>query len=289
MVDERDFVTCKLCGEKFRTRLYYHLKNDHGITTKEYKMIFEGSRTISENEYTRCLIKNKSDKMRRVISDRNRDPEFQKKCQEGCTESTRAAQAENMRKVSKRMWQDPEYRARHVEIARETQKRENSKPEVRERKSEISHKLWMDPEYAAKATEAPKKHPYGVQSRIYLTKFEKEFYCRSQGEREFLELVADLDYVIGIESGTALPIEYLNEDSVCKVYIPDFIVRTYEQLYVVEVKYEDDPIDGHKYKVNGAVDYCESRGMKFCYVLRFSGIKSIRDNGFESVVISRRI
>lgn len=294
-------VKCLICGEEFTRGIKFHLKKSHGICSKEYREMFPGAQVISDKELeekrsrvhspeeiAKLVERNKSQRMRDIISERNRNPEFQKKCQEGCTEETRKSQSENMRKVSKKCWEDPDYRENHCQIARETQARESQRSEVKKRKSEMFKKLWNNSEFSTKAISAPKNHPYGRQSWYTSSKFNKEFYCRSQGESDFLSFCESSDDVINVESGVVFPITYFvgNDEH---VYIPDFIVKTKNISYIVEIKYEDDLIENHKDKVNSAVDFCKNHNMRFCYVNRFSGIKKIKENGFESVEVLERI
>ena len=286
-------VKCLICGEVCQGRLTYHLKKVHNLTTKGYREEFPGASVLCKNEEDsikkRLTERNKSEKQRAIVSQRNRDPEFQRKCQEGCTEETRKAQADNMRRVSKKCWEDPEYREKHRRIARETQLRENQKPEVIKRKSELSKQLWTNPEYAAKALAAPKHHLYGKQCSYHSAKFDRDFWCRSQGEYEFLKLCESLDQVVNVISGEKLPIKYFDSNNISHVYLPDFIVTTEDQNYIVEIKYEDDLIINYKDKVNAAVDFCKTNGLVYCYVNRFSGISRIRDLGFSSVTVLQRI
>ena len=286
-------VKCLICGEVCQGRLIYHLKKVHNLTTKDYRKEFPGASVLCKDEEDlikkRLIERNKSEKQRAIISQRNHDPEFQRKCQEGCTVETRRAQAENMRKVSKKCWEDSEYRENHRMIARETQLRENQKPEVIKRKSDLSKQLWMNPEYAAKSLAAPKRHPYGRQCTYHSNRFDRDFWCRSQGEYEFLVLCDSLSQVINVLSGEKMPIKYNDADRATHVYLPDFIVTTDEQTYIVEIKYEDDSILNYRDKVNAAVEFCKSQGLVYCYINRFSGISKVRNLGFNSVAVLERI
>lgn len=257
------------------------------MTTKEYKSIFSGFSTISENEYQRYVERNQSDKMRNFISKRNQDPEFKRKCKEGsCTEEIRRIKSDNMRRISKKCWEDPEYRRRRSDSAREVQERESKKPEVIKRKSDLFKRLWSsNSDFVNKAISAPKSHPYGRQSHYQSDKFDQTYYCRSQGESDFIRLCEELDYVTSLSPGSLVRIPYFSENEF-HTYIPDFIVNN---KYVVEVKYENDNIENHSDKANAAVEYCKLNGLVFCYVNRFSGISKIRESGFESVVILQRI
>lgn len=288
-MDNQDYIICNICNEAVKTKLQFHLKNKHNISTLEYKTMFPGCSTISKNEYLRYVERNTSNKMRNIISERNKDPEFQKKCQAGCTEETRRIQSETMRKVSLECWKDPEYREKMSNVASETQKRENQKPDVIKRKSELSKSLWQIPEIATKMLTAPKKHPFGIQCSYSSSKFNRTYWCRSQGEYDFIKLCEDLGYVIDIISGEKSPIKYNDENNTEHIYLPDFIVYTSDQTYLIEVKYEGDSIENYKYKVNSAIDYCTKNNMIYCYVNRFSGISNIDKYGFNSVAVTQRI
>lgn len=286
-------VKCLICGEICYGRLVGHLRKSHNLTTKEYRKLYPGASVLCKDEENsikeRLTERNKSDKQRLIVSERNRDPEFQKKCQEGCTEETRKAQSDNMRKVSKRLWNNSDYRKTKSKEMSELMKQLNKDPAYIAIRSEIMKRTWENPESAAKMISAPKNHPYGRQSSYRSEKFRREYWCRSQGEKEFLELCDFLDQVLDVISGENLPIRYLDSNNVSHVYLPDFIVTTENRTFVVEIKYEDDPIVDHKYKVNSAVDFCKIYGLTYCYVNRFSGISKIRDRGFDSVAVLERI
>lgn len=286
-------VECLICGEICSGRLLGHLRKVHNLSTKDYRKEFPGASVLCKDEEEsirqRLIVRNKSEKQRSAISQRNRDPEFQRKCQEGCTEETRKAQAENMRKVSKRLWSSPEYRNAKSKEMSELMKRLSQDPEYRKLRSEIMKRTWKNPESASKMLSAPKCHPFGKQCSCHSVKFDRNFWCRSQGEYEFLKLCESLDQVTDVISEESSPIEYFDSDDVSHVYLPDFIVTTENQSYIVEIKYEDDLIVNHKDKVNAAVDFCKTNGLVYCYVNRFSGISKIRDLGFSSVEVLQRI
>ena len=291
----KDTVECKICG-KVSKRLVRHVKSAHNMTCAEYKEQYN-SPVVSEAEIAKLVERNKSDKMRQVtinrnksdemramISERNRDPEFQAKCRAGYTEETRKAQAESMRKTSLECWRDPEYRKRRSQQMSNMMRKLNQDPDYVKIRSDIMKRTWENPENAQRMISAPKNHPYGVQSHRYSDKFNREYYCRSQGESEFVSLCESLENVSDLLPGSHLPVRYMSNGQ-SHVYIPDFIVVTSTQTYMIEVKYEGDLITNHIDKVNGAVDYCNSNEMIFCYVNRFSGISKIKESGFDSVAI----
>lgn len=286
-------VKCLICGEVCQGRLIYHLKKVHNLTTKDYRKEFPEASVLCKDEEDsikkRLTERNKSEKQREIISQRNRDPEFQRKCQEGCTEETRRAQAENMRKVSKKLWSSQEYRDIKSKEMSDLMKRLNQSPEYKALRSEIMKKTWKNPENASKMISAPKRHPYGKQCSYHSVRFDRDFWCRSQGEYEFLKLCDSLSQVINVVSGERLPIEYCGSDKVSHVYLPDFVVTTKGQTYIVEIKYENDSILNHKDKVNSAVEFCKAHGFVYCYINRFSGISKVRNSGFNSVAVLQRI
>lgn len=286
-------VKCLICGEVCQGRLIYHLKKVHNLTTKDYRKEFPEASVLCKDEEDaikqRLIKRNKSEKQRSIISQRNCDPEFQRKCQEGCTEETRKSQADNMRKVSKKLWSSPEYRSTKSREMSDLMKRLNRDPEYKALRSEIMKRTWKNPESASKMISAPKNHPFGRQCSYFSTRFSREFWCRSQGEYEFIKLCDTLDLVVDVMSGEKFPIDYFDSSKTHHVYLPDFIVTTKDQIYVVEIKYENDNIADHKDKVNAAVDFCRSQGLVYCYINRFSGISKVRDLGFNSVAVLQRI
>lgn len=80
-------VECLICGEVCQGRLTYHLKKVHNLTTRDYREEFPGASVLCKDEEDsikkRLTERNKSEKQRAIVSQRNRDPEFQRKCQEG--------------------------------------------------------------------------------------------------------------------------------------------------------------------------------------------------------------
>lgn len=177
-------VQCLICGQYFPKGIKFHIRKCHNVDKEKYREMFPGAQILSdkeleekknrihsEKEIQGLIARNKSPKMRNLITERNRDPEFQKKCQAGVTEEVRLGRSKTMKRISLACWNNEEYREGHRAIARETQKRENQKPEVRKRKSELFNKLWENPEFAKKAIEAPKKHPFGVQSTFISQRF----------------------------------------------------------------------------------------------------------------------
>lgn len=287
-------VKCLICGEVCETSLVSHLRKCHGLSTQEYRKLFPGASVLSKirsESISQMLVeRNKSKKQRDAISCRNRDPEFQKKCQAGITEEVRQVHADTMRRVSKELWTHEDYRQARSQGMSDLMKRLNQDPEYTKARSEIMKKTWENPESAAKMIQAPKSHPYGVQSKFDSKKFGKSFWCRSQGEREFLEFCEVSQNVFDVVSGEKFPIKYEDESGESHTYLPDFIVTTNElSVYIVEVKYEGDQILGYRCKVNAAVDFCKLHNMTYCYVNRFSGISKIKEHGFESVAVLERI
>lgn len=49
LLDENNFTTCKICGEKMKVISNTHLKNYHNITSQEYKLMFPNENLASRN------------------------------------------------------------------------------------------------------------------------------------------------------------------------------------------------------------------------------------------------
>lgn len=286
-------VKCLICGEICYGRLINHLRKVHNLTTSQYRSKFPNAHVLCRDEEIsireRLIERNKSDKQRRLISERNRDPEFQKKCQAGCTEETRRAQSENMKRVSNRLWSNPEYRRTKSQEMSQLMKSLRQDPDYVAKRSEIMKKTWENPENAAKMIAAPKNHPYGHQKEYFSKRFSRNYYCRSLGEYEFILTCESLPEVQDVVSGERLSIRYIDSQGQSRLYLPDFLVTTETGVFLVEVKYEGDDIHNYTNKVNSALDYCKLRGMTYCYVNRFSGIARIREQGFNSVAVTQRI
>jgi hypothetical protein len=206
------------------------------------------------------IARNKSKAMRDFISERNKDPEFKLKVKKGMQNpELKKKQAERLAKRNRESWKDPEYRARHTEIARETQRKRNSDPEVIAKKSKMFRDLWKDPEISKRMLNSYKSSPFGRSCRY------KEYYCRSQGELELLVSLEEIGASNILMENLRIPYEL---DGVIRTYIPDFTCELNGVNYVIEQKYSESS-DMYPEKVEGALKYCDDNGYVFCWVRRF--------------------
>ena len=109
-------VTCSMCGKKY-DKLMQHVKVKHHMTKEEYIAAYPDSSSVSE-EYSR----RRSD----ILKSQWETEEFQ--------QSVKSAASIQLKKL----WEDPEYRERHVEMSRETMRK-------------VSEESWNSPEFRQRA------------------------------------------------------------------------------------------------------------------------------------------
>jgi len=139
-------LTCKECGERV-FNIASHVRK-HQITKEQYLEKFPGS-LIYSNLY--LINKKKTEEEKKAQSEKLKK---RFKTKEG--EITRQQIAE----ASRRNNSDPEFLARKSENMKEV----NNRPGVREKHSKISKKMWEDPEYRKKIKklwEDPKRKEHG--------------------------------------------------------------------------------------------------------------------------------
>lgn len=278
-------LKCKICGYECKSILSNHLKNKHNISSKEYKEMYPGSETTSA-EYRKMMSdrnksdkmreitinRNKSDYMRNAVSNRNKDKDFINKCKEGIRKSEKfhKSVSKSVSERNKIMWKNEDYREKMRESISRSQKLVMNTPERKSFQSKVMKKNWKNGLIAKKMLDAPKNRLYGHRSNYYSEFFDKEFICKSDGERDFIKLMEDM-------KADDLQYEPIHIHGNGITYIPDFLVRFKDKKYLVEVKFDDDYKD-HIDKVMLAIEYCENNDIKYCWVTRFYGIENIRNN-----------
>lgn len=241
--DDNEYVTCKVCGER-KKQLNIHLQQIHNMTAEEYLNKYPNSELCSLSfrksqsdasksgkKLENIINRNKSDKQRQIISDRNKDPEFIKKCKEGIKNSD--------------TWHDAHSKGAH----------------------ERNIRMWKDPEYAKKMSNLlPSK--YGRKCKYYSEIFNKEFSLKSNSELSFLRIceknkdnwnITDIRY-------EEFYIKYI-KDGIEHSYYPDFFIYVNNKLrYIVEVKWDEGNKDGNnKFKSSAAILYCQDNNIVYCW------------------------
>ncbi len=287
-------VECVICGHKVKTSLTRHLRKRHNISRSNYEKTYKTSavavsfskmladRNKSDKMREITIARNKSTKMRNVVSKRNQDPDFIEKCRNGILNNLdeRSRRSQRRAKKNSENWKNQAYRDTMIQKISDCQKEIHADPEYKKLRSEIMLNTWKNPENAKKMLNAPKTSPFGKSCHYFSKKFDHTFYCRSQGEYEFLLALETLNTVLCVESESI----HIVEET--KVYTPDFLVTSNENhKYLVEVKYEE-PYTDHIEKVEMALRYCKSNDMKFCYVRRFVEIpKLLATKDLNSIVL----
>lgn len=199
--------------------------------------------------------------------------------------NNRIKQSNIMRERSKELWSDEDFRNRMSKIFSERLKKQWEDPEYRQHISECLSKYmneqWKDEEFreerSKKLSEAlielwkDKKFRNNVFSKLpstgtnieyYSNRFNKKFLFKSKCEFDFYKIMENDSSVkyIGYEEIT---IPKINGGS----YVPDFLIVTNNEKYIVEIKYIDYP-DKFVDKVVSALKYCYINDYKFCWIQR---------------------
>ena len=132
-----------------------------------------------------------------------RDPEYRARMIEGIrARANTQARRDQMIKVNKKIWSNPEFRKRQSERARELSRRQWSDPAYRAKmsalKSEQNKKLWADPELRQKMIFGIRVSKRGLKERLRMSRAAREVMNRpEQKERSrqhFKRLWADPEY-----------------------------------------------------------------------------------------------
>lgn len=241
--DNDEYVTCAICGDRKKC-LSVHLKYKHNMSCEEYREIYNlstNSKSYSEsqskasksgNRLKIIIDRNKSDKQIEIVSKRNSDPDFIRKCKDGIAKSNTWHNAHSIGATKRNL------------------------------------RLWKDPEYCKKMSEIlPSK--YGKKHKYFSEVFNKEFSLKSTSELNFVRLCEenkDNWNIIDIKY-EEFPIIY-NKDDIKHSYYPDFFIYCNNKLsYIVEVKWDDGPSDitNNILKSFSAVKYCEENNLIYCW------------------------